>query len=276
MAFASTCPKLICMNPQSIWWQGGPLLWLLALLGLLSFFIALERAIYLHRGHLRSVDFLTGVKNLLRRRRLLEALTVCEEAPGPIPAMVKAALLRLQEGDRAMRQAVETAALIHIPLLERRLASLGIIARLAPLIGLIGTLLALVEQWSRFSGPQPVAYPTQGAILAALAQAVLTTLAGLMVAAFAHCAYYFLAARVRALVQEMEFIAHELLQFLTARLPEETEADPAEAADAEGGPVPSTAAPFVSSLVQATPVQARQQRSSSELAEDPAAAAAHS
>ena len=76
----------------SLFAKGGPVMWLLVLVGLVALGIFLERALFLHRGQISSTEFLNGIKNLLEKDRLMEALTVCEETPGPVATVVKAGL----------------------------------------------------------------------------------------------------------------------------------------------------------------------------------------
>ena len=69
---------------ENILAKGGPVVWLLAVLGLAVVVIFVERLLYLHRGQIRSGEFVSGIKNLLAKGRLMEALTLCEETPGPV------------------------------------------------------------------------------------------------------------------------------------------------------------------------------------------------
>ncbi len=59
------------------------MMWVLLAFGLILVVVFIERALYLHRGQIRSTAFVSGIKNILAKRRLVEALTVCEETPGP-------------------------------------------------------------------------------------------------------------------------------------------------------------------------------------------------
>ena len=61
--------------------QGGLIMWPLLALSLIALILFIERTLYLHKGQIRSNEVIEGIKNLLRKRRLLEALTVCEETP---------------------------------------------------------------------------------------------------------------------------------------------------------------------------------------------------
>ncbi len=117
----------------------------LLLLALVGIFLFVERVIYLHRGQIRSTAFLNGIKNILAKRRLVEALTVCEETPGPVAAVVKAALLHADEPAESMRFHVQEAAIVELPALERRLGAIAAIAQVAPLVGLLGTVLGMVS-----------------------------------------------------------------------------------------------------------------------------------
>lgn len=192
--------------------KGGPVMWPLALLSLFGFFIFIERALYLHQGQIRTNDFLDGIRNLLRKGRLIEAVTVCEETPGPVAAIVKAALINHDRPETAMRSSLQSAALVEIPALQRRVGSLAAIGRVAPLIGLLGTVMGLVEA---FQDLQAAGVYAQSSVLAGgLSQALLTTGAGLAIAIMAFMAHHFLNGRVRALVHDMEFAGHHMLQHL--------------------------------------------------------------
>src|SRR4051812_49255638 len=124
--------------------KGGPMMWVLAALGLLGLMLVIERTLYLHRGQIRAREFVEGLKNILAKRRLVEALTVCEETPGPVAAVVKTALLHADDSADVMRFHVQATAVIELPAIERRLGSIAAIAQVAPLVGLLGTLLGFI------------------------------------------------------------------------------------------------------------------------------------
>ena len=65
--------------------KGGPIMWVLLGMSLIGFLVFVERVLFLHRGQIRSSEFVTGIKNIVRKQRLVEALTLCEETPGPVP-----------------------------------------------------------------------------------------------------------------------------------------------------------------------------------------------
>ena len=188
------------------------MMWVLLVLGGFALLLGIERTLYLHRGQIKAKAFIDGIKNILAKRRLVEALTVCEETPGPVAAVVKAALLHADDSAEAMRFHVLEAAVIELPALERRLGSIAAIAQVAPLVGLLGTVLGMVTTFLAFE--QGGNYATAGALSAGMWQALLATAGSLMLAIPAHLAHHFLSGRVRAVVRDVEWSGNEIMKFL--------------------------------------------------------------
>lgn len=205
--------------------RGGPVLWVLFVVSIFGFMVFAERALFLHRMQVRTQDFLAGIKNLLRKRRLVEALTVCEETPGPVAALTKAALLHYRESAQDIRLAIQSAALVEIPILERRVATLASIARIAPLLGLLGTVVAVIGAFSINAGDPQLAYPNPASALAGLAQALVSTALGIAVAIMATVGHHFISGRIKVLVADMEYSGHDILQFLLRDIPESEAAE---------------------------------------------------
>jgi biopolymer transport protein ExbB len=196
----------------SVFAKGGPVMWLLVVLGLAALVVFAERALFLHRNQIRSTEFLNGIKNLLQKDRLMEALTLCEETPGPVAKLVKAGLRHAGDDEVALRFAVQEAALAELPVLERRVSALSAIAQIAPLFGLLGTVLGMIKTFWYFN--QGGSYATPAVLAGGMWEALLTAAAGLAVAIPAHLGRHFLAGRVRALVQDMEWAGNELMGYL--------------------------------------------------------------
>jgi biopolymer transport protein ExbB len=135
------------------------MMWVLLVVSLFGFIIFIERTLFLHRGQIRTSQFLEGIRNLVKRGRRLEALTLCEDMPGPIPGIVKAILMQSGADEGKLRSAAEEAALIEIPILERRIGSIAAIARIAPLLGLLGTVLGMIQAFFGVSMSGTTGYP---------------------------------------------------------------------------------------------------------------------
>ena len=179
--------------------QGGPVMYPLIFVSVLCLMLFIERALFLHKGQVGSEDFLSGIKNLVVKKRLVEALTLCEDTPGPMARIVKSALLHYEESSDRIRAAIQTAAIVEIPLLERRIGTLAALARIAPLLGFLGTLVAALQalyQLESFNSNSSSAFGVAIGIMATLA-------------------HHFLFGRVRALVHDFEWAGHTLYELLT-------------------------------------------------------------
>ena len=186
------------------------MMWVLLGLGLMATLLVFERLLYLHRGQIRATTFLEGIKNILAKRRLVEALTVCEETPGPVAAVVKAALLNVDADAETMRFQVQAAAIVELPALERRLGSIAAIAQVAPLVGLLGTVLGMAATFLAFEKD----YMSASALATGMWQALLSTAGSLMLAIPAHLAHHFLSSRVRSIVRDIEWSGNEIMRYL--------------------------------------------------------------
>jgi biopolymer transport protein ExbB len=186
------------------------MIWVLLFVGIVGVMIFIERVLFLHRGQIRSTAFISGIKNILAKRRIVEALTVCEETPGPVAAVVKAALLHADDEPEKMRFYVQEAAVVELPALERRVGAIAAIAQVAPLVGLLGTVLGMVTTFAAFERD----YATSSVLAKGMWQALLSTAASLMVAIPAHVAHHFLMGRVKAIVRDVEWSGNEIMKYL--------------------------------------------------------------
>ena len=190
--------------------KGGPMMWVLLALGILALLLVFERLLFLHRGQIRATTFLDGIKNSLAKRRLVEALTLCEETPGPVAAVVKSALLHVDANADTMRFHVQEAAIVELPALERRLGSIATIAQVAPLVGLLGTVLGMATTFLAFERD----YMSASALATGMWQALLCTAGSLILAIPAHVAHHFLSGRVRSIVRDVEWSGNEIMRYL--------------------------------------------------------------
>ena len=130
-------------------WQlirdGGPIMWLLAVAGGMAGIIFIERFFHFHRAQIRVDDFLKGIYNIIKRGNIVEAASICEETPGPVAQIVRMAVLHNSEGREDMQKAITEAALAEIPRLERNMNLLATVAKITPLLGMLGTVLGMLD-----------------------------------------------------------------------------------------------------------------------------------
>src|SRR5881296_2656330 len=129
--------------------DGGPMAWLLLFMSAVVIVVFIERLLHYHRAQINSTEFLNGVRNVLKRENVVEALSICDATPGPVARLVKTAILNREKGREGVREALEEAGLIEVPPLEDKLNLLATIAQLSPLLGLLGTVLGFIETFSK-------------------------------------------------------------------------------------------------------------------------------
>ena len=121
------------------------MLWVIFLAGAIGIVVFLERFFHCHRAQINSTEFLNGVRTVLKRNNVVEALSICDATPGPVARLVKTAILNREYGRDRVREALEEAGLAEVPRLEHKLNLLATIAQLAPLLGLLGTVIGFIR-----------------------------------------------------------------------------------------------------------------------------------
>jgi len=187
-------------------------MWVHLVLALAVATIFLERLFHLHRAHIRVDDFLKGVFNILRKGNTVEAVTICEETPGPVARVVQAAVLKADAEASEICQAVEDVGLEEVPRLQARLGLLATLGQIAPYMGLLGTVLGMMEILVGLQEKAPLVHA--GDLAGGLWQALISTAAGLSIAVVAYAAYNLLVGRVEAIILDMERAANEAISFL--------------------------------------------------------------
>jgi len=193
--------------------QGGPVFWVIAGLGVVAVGIFFNRLLHLRRAQIDYGDFLKGVCNVLENGNVDEAMMLCEETPGPVAAVTLTAIRHRQCARETLREAVENTGRSEMSRLERRLASLAIICQIAPLLGLLGTVLGVIRVVMVFNEQAPVVQSAD--LTAGIMQALVATAAGLLVAIPCHVMYMMLMVWIERIVLEMEACASEIVAYLT-------------------------------------------------------------
>ncbi len=192
---------------------GGPAAWLIVALGVATALLFLLRLVELRRAHVDWEDFVQGVANLLAKGNADEALAVCDDTPSPVARVVAVAVVRRAEGAAAIRDAVETASRSEVRRHSRRLNVFPLVAQVAPLLGLFGTVLGFADLLVTLKSDAPLA---RADLVGGLAPALVAAAAGLLVAILAHVAHALLRSRLDRIVAELDASAAAVRSALTA------------------------------------------------------------
>ena len=198
------------LNKLNISLDVGPMAFPLVVLAFIGFIIFLERTLFLHKSQINVQEFISGIKNLLKKGRLVEAVALCEEMGGSAAHLVKTVLLNYEANIDLIIAHLRKRLSLEIPSLERRIGVLSVVARISPLIGFLGTMIAgieIVSNLSFFDG-------ASGMLIAALANALFSSALGLVICIFATAGHHFLEVRITHVIHDYEWLSSEMLEVI--------------------------------------------------------------
>ncbi len=222
--------------------MGGPVTWIILALGLIALIIMIERFLNLRRSQIDVQDFLPGIINTLRSQNIKEAVTICDEAPGPAAHVVRQAIMHSQDGKNEMYRATQEACLSELPRLERNMKLLLTIVHAAPLLGLLGTVIGLITIFYSVDRSEPATFSSLKEMAPAIWTALISSAAGLIVAIPAYLTYSLLRQQIDNILIEMEKSAVEIIYFLSehpAERPVEEFVPPVAEEPAEPASIPA-------------------------------------
>ncbi|HYT61709.1 MAG TPA: MotA/TolQ/ExbB proton channel family protein [Haliangiales bacterium] len=192
--------------------NGGPMAWLLLFMSAVVIVVFIERLLHYHRAQINSTEFLNGVRNVLKRDNVVEALSICDATPGPVARLVKTAILNRDRGREGVRDALEEAGLLEVPRLEDKLNLLATIAQIAPLMGLLGTVMGFLKIFLKMQEEGP--FVTPNLLASGIWASLICMAAGLAVAIPTYAGYNYLVNRVNSIVLDMEKASTEILNIV--------------------------------------------------------------
>ena len=191
--------------------KGGPVMWLILACSVIATFIFFEKLFYFHRIQINVGDLVRGLINVLKRNSIVEAISLCDDTPGPAAHVLRAGILSFEQGDEDLRQSIEDAALGEIPRLEARMKILATIAYITPLLGLLGTVLGMIKVFHTITSRGAMVNASE--LADGIGMALFTTAAGLCVAIPCFIAYNYLVSRIESLTLDMEKSSSEIIYF---------------------------------------------------------------
>jgi biopolymer transport protein ExbB len=194
--------------------EGGPMIWVIVAASAVALSVFFERLLQYHREQINTSQFLNGVRTVLKRDNVVEALAICDATPGPVARLVKVAILNRDQGREGVREALEDAGAWEVPRLEQKLNVLATIAQIAPLLGLLGTVLGFMKAFHSIQDAGLTAH--LGELSIGIWEALICTAAGLAVSIPCYAGYNYLVGRVNAIILDMEQVSSEILKIVTA------------------------------------------------------------
>lgn len=191
----------------------GPMFWLILFFAALALAVVAERLFYYHRININSGDFLRGLSALIRSGEYAEALHEARQLPGPMARVVESVLARPKLERQELREIAMGAAELEVYRIERHVRLLQMCATVMPLLGILGTLLGLMDFYETPGVADGTAAPP--AVVDALQQALLLSATGLAFAIPAYLFYMYLASRARKIVNSVERAGMECVHIIS-------------------------------------------------------------
>lgn len=191
--------------------EGGPIIYILLGLLIISFALFLERYLFYYKSHIDTHEFLRGIFNIARNNKITEAVAICDSKPYPVSAVVRAVITHFDRGESTARHAANEAYMTELPKLRRGLKVLACLGNIAPILGLLGTLLSLMSIFDKISQEGHFVPTTE--LAGDVKSALLTTALGLIVAMAVHLFSFVLAQKLENIVGDMEKGCEEMINF---------------------------------------------------------------
>jgi biopolymer transport protein ExbB len=204
------------ISPWKLFLSGGPVMIPILICSILAVGIVIEKLWYFFVISTNTQKLKADIFQCLKNHGIKEAVQICEANPSPVAKILKAGILKFGASRDEIKETMEDVSLFEIPRLEKRLSALATIANVSPLLGLLGTVTGMTGSFHtiqvRATANNPV---TPGDLAGGIWEALITTVAGLVVAIPTFVAYNYCVSRVNAVVLEMERAATELVNFLS-------------------------------------------------------------
>jgi len=211
---------------MSYFWKTGPVRWPLLLCSIVGLTYVIERAFSLYklRPKIKVEQLVQRITDSLRAGNVMEAVSICEEAGGPLANVVKAGLLRYSQRvieEKAVTkdditEAVSEAAMIELPMFERNMVVLATVYQVSPMFGLFGTVTGMVRSFTVIAlkgngDPQLLA--------GGISEALLTTVIGLAIAIPTMIIYQYFMSVIDRQVLEIQQVSTDIVNTLVIERP---------------------------------------------------------
>ncbi len=188
--------------------------WLLMAMAVAAVVVFFERFFELRRAQIDHQDFVKGIVNILSRGNEDEAVAMCEDTAVPVARVVATAIRHRNGSEKALREAVYAQGRAEASYLNRRLAALALIGMVAPLLGLLGTIIGFIKTMLLVNSGEVV---SRADLSGASMEALVSAAVGLAVAIPASVMYSMLRLRMERIVVEMEAAASQIVDYITEK-----------------------------------------------------------
>lgn len=190
---------------------GGPLIYPLLALLVWGLGIIIVKSATLKRARVISPGVVDEVERLLLAGKIPEATAYCKQHPVPMTRILLAGILNYEKSESDLKEILEEAGRQEVPLVRRHLTALGTIASVAPLLGLLGTVLGMIDVFATLSQQAAV---NATMLAGGISEALITTAVGMVIAMPTLAFYNYFVSRAQILILEMEKVSLHMVAVL--------------------------------------------------------------
>ncbi|MCU0611265.1 MAG: MotA/TolQ/ExbB proton channel family protein [Candidatus Eisenbacteria bacterium] len=197
-----------------LWRKGGPVMWALLANSVLGSALVVERLMALRRSKVLPPSFLKNVRARWLSGDVKGAFDLCTESDLSVARVLKAGLAKHNRGVAEVERAIESTGGHEIQALNKHLRTLGALASIAPLLGILGTVTGMIKAFNSIavSGSR-----RPDLIASGISEALITTAAGLVIGIPLFVIYHYLMGRADQRAWEMEEVATDIIENLSLR-----------------------------------------------------------
>lgn len=201
--------EAVTMNAFDLALKGGWLMIVLLILLLMTIYVLIERAMVINKASKEDNTFMNRIKDYIHEGKIDAALALCRNTDTPSARMVEKGISRLGRPTADVMSTIENQGNIEISKLEKGLPVLATSSSGAPMVGFLGTVTGMVNAFmSMANAGANVSITT---LSAGIYEALVTTVAGLIVGIIALFSYNYLATRIKGIVNRLEM---RIMQFM--------------------------------------------------------------
>ena len=200
------------MDILGLIWKGGVVMRPIGILSVIAVYLTFERYFTIKKAGVLDSQFMSDIKEMVQGGDLKSAQRLCHDKGTPIGLMIEKGLSRIGKPLKDISVAVENVGKLEVYKLEKGMAILATISGAAPMLGFLGTVTGMIRTFNQMqdSGQQITADLLSGGI----GEAMMTTVAGLVVGIFAYISYNLLSNMVNKVVYKMEATSVEFLDIM--------------------------------------------------------------
>lgn len=211
-SIASQIPSEVTLTIWELAQKGGWIMLILAVFSIIAIYIFIERFLAINKASKEEYNFMNNIRDFIHDGRIDSAISLSKNNITPIARMIEKGLSRIGKPLNDINAAIENTGKLEVSKLEKNVAALATISGAAPMLGFLGTVIGMIRAFydmANAGNNVDIALLSHG-----IYQAMITTVAGLIVGIVGYICYNILVARIAKLVFIMEARSTEFMDLL--------------------------------------------------------------